>query len=536
MVKLSSLPPNSRWLRAFLLMSAASALVLPGPARAQGILKIGMTASDLPITTGNPDQGFEGYRFVGYNLYDSLIEWDLSSATKPSSLIPGLATSWHVDPHDNRRWIFALRNGVKWDDGCPFVAGDVVWNLAHYTDPKSPQYYAPEAAQASPYLTNYASSQVLDDHTVAITTKAPDALFPYEISYILLVSPCQATADHYNWSAFAQHPSGTGPYIFAGETAHQEMDLVPKKNYWNKARIPKQERLELFPMPDPATRTAALLSGQVNWIEAPDPDTVQRLRGAGMQIITNTYPHNWDYQLNFVKSPFADIRVRQAANYALNRDDVKALLDGLMIEGFSTVPPGSANYGNPVKYSYDPAKATALLKAAHCYPCKVRFGISASGSGQMQSLSMNELVKEQLDAVGFDVTLDTMDWNELLAVGRGGIDKYPNLSAINISHQTQDPFDALIRIVSTSQWSPHGSNWGHYSNPDVDALIKQIYNEFDPIKRNALLTSLNEMMNAQAVQIFVAHDVNPRALAPSVHGFVQAQSWFQDLTPVTVND
>src|SRR4051794_30187837 len=83
-------------------------------ARAQGTLVIGMTAGDLPITTGNPDQGFEGYRFVGYSLYDTLILWDLSQGETAASLRPGLATEWAVDPKDSKRWIFKLRPGVKW--------------------------------------------------------------------------------------------------------------------------------------------------------------------------------------------------------------------------------------------------------------------------------------------------------------------------------------------------------------------------------------------------------------------------------------
>ena len=519
--------------RAALLLAGLS--LAAGGARAQGVLKIGMTAADLPITTGNPDQGFEGYRFVGYSLYDSLVEWDLSSATKASDLVPGLATAWHVDPKDDKRWIFDLRPGVKWHDGSPFVAADVVWNLSHLTDPKSPQYYAAEAAQASPYLTNYASVEAIDDHTVAITTKTADSLFPYEISYVLMISPARAQSLKYDWDQIAQHPSGTGPYLFDKSVPHQEMDLVPNKAYWNPARIPKQDRLELFPMPDPGTRTAALLSGQVNWVEAPDPDAIKKLSGAGMKIVTNSYPHNWAYAPNMVKGPFTDIRVRQAANYAINRGDMKDLLSGYMIEGYSTVPPDTPYYGNPVKYEYDPKKATALLKEAHCYPCSIKLAISTSGSGQMQSLSMNQLVKEQLDAVGFKTDLDVMDWNALLAVGRAGADKYPDVSAINISRQAQDPFNALIRLVSTKQWAPQGSNWGHYSNPEMDALITQVYQEFDPAKRLVLLTKLNEMMNAQAVMIWVAHDVNPRALSPKVHGFIQAKNWFQDLTPVTVS-
>src|ERR1700759_421708 len=71
-----------------------------------GTLIVAMTAGDIPVTTGNPDQGFEGYRFVGYNLYDALVLWDLSKADKPSDIKPGLATEWHIDKGNSKRWIF----------------------------------------------------------------------------------------------------------------------------------------------------------------------------------------------------------------------------------------------------------------------------------------------------------------------------------------------------------------------------------------------------------------------------------------------
>src|SRR5215475_990127 len=89
---------------------AAAALIAAPSAQAVGTLTVGMTAGDLPATTGNPDQGFEGYRFVGYNLYDALVLWDLSGAgDKAAGIKPGLATEWHVDEADTRRWIFTLR-------------------------------------------------------------------------------------------------------------------------------------------------------------------------------------------------------------------------------------------------------------------------------------------------------------------------------------------------------------------------------------------------------------------------------------------
>ena len=478
---------------------------------------------------------FEGNRFVSFNLYDALTGWDLSRSDKASDLVPLLATSWQIDPSNNKRWIFKLRQGVTFHDGCKFTADDVIWNFNRYTRNDAPGYDAFQFALARGYLTSYAGIEKVDDFTVAINTKQPDSLLPYPMSFLPIISRCRAEALKFDWQAYTMAPSGTGPYRFANATPHERMELVPNAAYWNEKRRPKQDRVILIPMPEASTRVAALLSGQVNFVEAPPPDAVERLKSAGMNIITNVYPHNWAYQLNFVHGPFVDLRVRRAANYAINRADVKELLNGMMEEGYSTIPPSTPYFGHPTIYKYDPAKATALLKDAGCYPCSVTFAISTSGSGQMQPLPMNELVKSEMEAVGFKVNLKVMDWAALGDVSRGGVDKFPDIDGNNSSRAAQDPFYALIRHVAKSQWAPVGSNWGHYEDAQTEALISQITSEFDPEERTALLAKLNERMNDQAVMIWVAHDVNPRALSPKVHGFVQAQSWFQDLTPVTVS-
>lgn len=127
-----------------------------------------------------------------------------------------------------------------------------------------------------------------------------------------------------------------------------------------------------------------------------------------------------------------------------------------------------------------------------------------------------------------------MDWNALLQVGREGVDKHHDINGINITRATQDPFNGMFRFIMKSQWSPAGSNWGHFEDPQTDQLVAEAMNTFDAEKRLPILTRIHERMNEQAVMIWVAHDLNPRALSPKVKGFVQAQSWFQDLTQVTV--
>lgn len=503
-------------------------------AHAESVLRVAMTAGDIPVTIGAPDQGFEGYRFVGYSLYDTLILWDLSQGETEAQIKPGLATNWYVDPENERRWIFELREGVSFHDGCAFNADNVVWNYERYTLEQHPNFNVQQFGAIRNRTNNIASIEKIDDYKVAINTITTDSLFPWQTSYIYMISQCALEAVGGDYQAYAMAPSGTGPYKFDTMVPRERLELVKNPDYWDPARVPAHDRMVLIPMPEATTRAAALMSGQVDFVEAPSPDTIPMLEGSGMQIVTAPYPHNWGYQLNFVDGPFKDIRVRRAANHAMNRADMVAMLGGYAIESFGALTPTATHYGDPVRYEYDPAKARALLEEAGCLPCEITFAISTSGSGQMQPLPMNELVKAQLEEAGFVVTLDVMDWNKLLEVGRQGRESYPEYDGINISRAVQDPFSGLFRFMTTQQFAPSGSNWGHYQNAEADALVEKIYSTFDTAERDALVTKAHEMFVDEALMLFVTHDLNPRALAPNVKGFVQAQSWFQDLTPIAV--
>ena len=119
-------------------------------AHAQGTLRIGMTASDIPLTTGQTDQGGEGMRFMGYTVYDALINWDLSSADKPSDS----SRAWRragrsTSRRDKTKWIFKLREGVKFHDGSEFTAEAVVWNLDKILKKDAPQFDPRQSAQGA---------------------------------------------------------------------------------------------------------------------------------------------------------------------------------------------------------------------------------------------------------------------------------------------------------------------------------------------------------------------------------------------------
>ena len=516
--------------------SVALGLVLAAAstcAGAESVLRIAMTAGDIPAWTGQPDQGFEGYRFVGYSLYDGLTDWDLSQRDKEVDIRPALATKWYPDPKDNKRWVFELRHGVKFHDGCDWNADAAVANIKRLTDKTDPAFDPVNFARARSRTNDIDRVDKIDDYTIAIETIAVSSMFPYNTPYVLMLSPCALKAAGYNYQVYANAPAGTGPYKFDKVVPHERLELVKNADYWDKNRIPKQDRVVLLPMPEASTRVAALLSDQVDWVEAPPPDALDRLKSAGMQIVTNVYPHTWPYLLNVMNGPFKDVRVRQAANYAVNRSDMVEMLGGVAVPSYGIYVPSQRYYGHPVEFKTDPVKATALLKEANCYPCAITVAISTSGSGQMQPLPMNELVKEQLEKAGFKVKFDTLDWNTVLTIYLQGAVKYPQYDAVNFSSGATDPLNFIKTVMSTYR-APNGANWGGFADPKVDDLANQALATFDDAARTKLLVELHELTVKDAVRLFIVSDLNPRALSPKLSGFVQAQSWFQDITPVVV--
>ncbi len=150
----------------------------------------------------------------------------------------------------------------------------------------------------------------------------------------------------------------------------------------------------------------------------------------------------------------------------------------------------------------------------------------------MQPLPMNELVKEQLEAAGFKVKFDVLDWNSIIDVFFKGQEKFP-YDGVNFSSGASDPLN-FLKGSMTEYKTPIGSNWGWYSNPEVDALAHKAMESFDPAVYGPLLTQIHEIIVKDARSLFIVSDVNPRALSPHVKGFVQAQSWFQDITPISI--
>ena len=499
---------------------------------------IGMTAADIPVTTGAPSQGGEGLRFTGFTMYDGLINWDLTKSDEPAKLTPGLATSWNVNPKDKSKWIFNLRKGVKFHDGSTFNADAVTFNLAKIKDKSSPQFDPKGAAQIRARIPSVKAWRKIDDYTVEITTPSPDAMLPYQLTWFLISSPTQWEKVGKDWKKFAFKPSGTGPFKLTKLVPRERAVMVPFKDYWDKKRIAKT-KLILRPIPEATSRSAALLSGQVDWIEAPAPDAIPRLKKAGMQIVTNTYPHIWPYTLSYLPdSPWNDVRVRKAANLAIDREGLVKLLGGLAEPSTGSVEKGHPWRGNP-KFAirYDPDEARKLMKEAGYTPkkpLKTKLVISTSGSGQMQPLPMNEYIQQNMKKVGIDLQLEVVEWARMRTISRAGATTpdQKGFHAINNSYGTPHPFNTFVRFFHSTSIAPKGRNWGHYKTKWADEIIDKILVTFDMDEQNKLCAKLHERLVDEAAWIWIVKDLNPRALGPKVKGMIPAQSWYLDLTGV----
>ena len=238
------------------------------------------------------------------------------------------------------------------------TADVVVWNLEKILNDKSPQFDPKQAAQARGRVPTLVGWKAIDKYTVELTTRVVNSLFPYDMSYIFYLEPASlGEARQGLGRRSASSRSAPDRSRSTASCRASALELSRFDGYWDKARVPKLDKVLLFPMPEAATRTAALLAGQVDWIEVPAPDAIPRLKQGGMSIVTNKYPHNWAYQPSMVEgSPWTDIRVRKAANLAIDRAGLSKLLGGLMIEAKGAVYPGHPWFGSPsFDIKYDPA-------------------------------------------------------------------------------------------------------------------------------------------------------------------------------------
>jgi ABC-type transport system substrate-binding protein len=361
--------------------------------------------------------------------------------------------------------------------------------------------------------------------------------------YLLFTSPTSFEAGGKDWAKVATLPAaGTGPFRLTKVVPRQEADLARWDKYWDPTRMAKIDNVVMMPIPEANSRLAALRAGQVDWIEVPPADGIDSLKAAGFNITTGSYPHVWPwfYNIGATNSPFKDVRVRQALNYCIDRQALVSLLNGTAEPSAGWLKASDPDFGEPVnRYTFDPAKGKALLAEAGFTPAKplvFKVLISNSGSGQMLPLPMNEFLQQNLkEACGVTVEFGVIEWQVLLTAARATPDA-PSLQgamALNISSPSSD-IGVMARYFAAANFSPNGFNFEQWKDDEFEDALKAAAEATEPKAISAAYRKAHERLVDNPPWLYIVHDLNPRAMSPKVKGFVSPQSWFLDLTTVSM--
>jgi peptide/nickel transport system substrate-binding protein len=239
-------------------------------------------------------------------------------------------------------------------------------------------------------------------------------------------------------------------------------------------------------------------------------------------------PHVWFLILNAKEGPFADVRVRQAANYAVNKEAlVNEVLEGTAEVAAGPTPPAFAWAYNPdlEPYPYDPDKARALIAEAGAEGAELTFFVTEGGSGMLDPIAMGTAIQADLEAVGFDVKIETYEWNTFLGEVNPGLEGKADMA--EMAWMTNDPDTLPFLALRTAAWPDQGGfNSGYYSNPEVDALLEAARVATDQDERARLYKEMQVIVQEDAPWVFVANWKQNAVTSDRVENFALQPSFF----------
>ena len=491
---------------------AAALVAVPVTASAAGELTIGLASEPSSIDPHFHNLGPNNA--LARVIFDRLIMPD-----ETQQLRPGLAVSWK--PIDDTTWEFKLRKGVKFHDGSPFTADDVV-----FTFQRAPNV----EGSPSSFGTYMKGKQVtrIDDHTVHIKTERPYPLMPNDLSTFSIVSRKHGegakTPDYNSGKATI----GTGAYKFVEYLPGDRIVLKRNENYWGDK--PEWTKVTLKAIKSGPSRVAALLAGDVDLIEqTPTPD-IERLKkdpnltlsqGISNRVIYLHLDHDRDVSPfveakdgSEIANPLKDQRVRMAISQAINRDAiVSRVMEGIAIKAGQLLPEGffgrSANL-KPVKF--DPELAKRNLSEAGVGD-GFKLTIHGPNDRYINDAKIAEAVAQMLTKVGIQTDVVTMPRSVYFKrASRGGPDGTPEFSFILVgwgsgTGEASSPLKSLIHTYDKSRGFG-ASNRGRYSNEKVDKLIEDALATVDDAKRQDLLAEATEIAINDGAIIPLHYQVN----------------------------
>jgi peptide/nickel transport system substrate-binding protein len=517
--------------RAMLASGAALALALaaPNPAAAQtppGVLVVGQVAEPQALDP-HAVTAVNDFRIL-MNIYDGLVRY----ASGTLEVEPALATGWEIS-EDGTVYTFDLREDVTFHDGTPFNAEAVVFNFERMLNEEHP-YHDTGPFPLSFFFSAVQSVEAVDDLTVRFTLDAPYAPFLSNLAYPtgLIVSPA-AVMEH--GADFGRNPSGTGPFTFTEWRSNEAVVIEANPDYWDGA--PGLQAVVFRPITDANTRVAEMLSGGIDLMVEVPPVALSEFQGEGYQVVEQAGPHVWFLILNLREGPFTEQAVRQAANYAINKTAlVEDVLEGTAEVAAGPTPPAFAwAYNEELEpYPYDPDRARELLAEAGVENPEITFYVTEGGSGMLDPVAMGTAIQADLEAVGFDVTIETYEWNTFLGQVNPGLEG--KADAAQMAWMTNDPDTLPYLALRTAAFPEEGGfNSGYYSNEKVDELLEEARTATDQDRRAELYREMQAIVQEDAPWVFVANWVQNAVTSDRVENFALEPSFFLLLDDVVKN-
>jgi len=450
-----------RVLGAYLVVTTLGLAVLPmtRPTAAQQAVRGGTltfaTGADPDSLDPQNTQSNPGEQ-VNRMMHENLVRFSAKM-----QLEPALAESW-LASKDGLTWTFKLRKGVKFHDGTPFAAKAVKYFFDRVLGDEKP-------FKASLYTPVVQGAEVIDDSTVRVILKQPFGAFLFIMAHSAgaIVSP----AAHQKWGKdLALHPVGTGPFKFVEWMKGDHVTMERNDGYWGGA--PNLDRVVVKTVREDQARVLMLESGDADLIVNIPTEEIPRLRkDARFTIESSPTARALFIAINVKKKPFDDVRVRQALNYAVNRDAiVKELFQNNAQVVASHVSPLQNGYAQLAGYPYDPKKSKELLAQAGQPALKVKLW---SPKGRfVKDYELAQAVQQDLAAVGVEATLSTMEWGAYLAATKTPAEQTPReLFLLGWSPSTGEARWGTFPILHSSQLAPKGDNRGFFVSRGLDEAI-----------------------------------------------------------------
>ncbi|MGU3586656.1 ABC transporter substrate-binding protein [Rhodococcus sp. C26F] len=463
---------------------------------------------------------WETYR-VSRNIFEPLVGEDLTTTDGTPELVPVLATGWDHS-EDGRTWTFQLREGVTFHDGSPFDAEALHKNVRRVWD-RSYEYFDEESAgRVKVWFANLTNAAPTGDYTYTFEFDRPFLGFPRILAQSMYTLPVgnPVVWETYGNDGFAEHPEGTGPYRFVSRAIGDRIELERNENYWGEP--PHLHTLTFRIIPNNQTRVASLINGEVDLISYVQPDDVETLENAGIDVPEGTGAELIYFSFNRRNPVFDDDRVREALIHGLDRQALAdEVYNGYATPQYSFLPPGNEAYRDEVTdFEYDPERARQLLADAGYGPGELRFNLVVDVANE----NVGQWLQAHLKQIGVETEVVSLD--------------RVNYSARVYNPQPGDGLSIDEFGETNAEWLHNGYNGlknrglNPEQYPEVTQAIETALYADDAEQRIALWQAAEEQLRSKALVIPAVNLNRYYATGPNVEGFVFASTNWYDLSNV----